>query len=250
MLFLWMLAPSTTALAQSASERREAKMEVETGMDHYRAGEYREAVKAFRRAFTVIPDPGLTWNIARSYEELGDITNAVHYFEVFLKRYPIDRAAEEAKDKLAVLRPKLPGTLTVKCGDARAANVEVGGAKSDDAQCGVKIGPLAPGVHPVTVRWGKKVWEGEAKVEASGHTDVEVDWSEATVPKEETAAVAAPPPHRRRQSAAWTTKDWIITGAVLGGALVAGAGIAYAVTQPDRVEVPNTTLGERTVLQE
>ncbi len=248
------LGPSPAA-AQTEAETREAKVQVATGMDHYRAGEYRDAVQSFRRAFEVLPDAGsgLTWNIARSYEELGDITNAAHYFEVFLDRYPDDRSAGEAMRKLAALKPRRPGALTVKCGDARAATVTVG--EDREGACGVKISNLTPGAHPVRVRWGERTWQGEATVEAAGTVQLVVDWSEATFEAAPPDSPAVPEetskPKSETQPAqtGWTTKEWLVTGGVIAGALIVGAGLAYAIEQPGRVEVPSTELGERTVLQ-
>lgn len=247
-------ASSGLAHAQTSAEKREAKVQIATGMDHYRAGEYREAVRAFRLAFQVLPDAGsgLTWNIARSYEELGDVTNAVHYFGVFLERYPEDRSADEAQRKLGELRPRLPGALIVRCGDGRAATVTVD--EDREGACGVKMANLSPGAHPVVVRWGRRTWRGRAEVPAAETGEITVDWSEATTPNTESSATGKPAAARRTAGkrgggGGWSTTDWLITGGVVAGALVLGAGVAYAVEQPGRVEVPGTTLGERTVLQ-
>ena len=249
------LASTGPAYGQTAAEEREAKVQIATGLDHYRAGQYRDAVTAFRRAYELLPDAEstLTWNIARSYEELGDVTNAVHYFEVFLKRYPDDDSIEDGRKRLGKLRLRLPGSLTVHCGDGRAAKVLVGAER--EGACGVKIANVPPGDHPVVVRWGKRTWKGEATVIAAGDAEVTVDWDEATEPAPPPAKAddkAAKPTRKKvaaRAKRGWTTSDWLVTGGVVAGALLVGAAAAYAVVQPGRVEVPSTDLGERTVLE-
>jgi len=146
---------------------------VDAGSDHFRAGRYQEAISEFREALAVLHNPGLVWNIARAYEELGDVRNALHYFEDFLKRYPKDKSVAEAQKRIAALRPKLPGWIVVDCGDYAGARVVVDGA--DPVPCGSRLGPLAPGLHMVEVdgRWKAKLAK-EVRVQPEQETTVSV----------------------------------------------------------------------------
>ncbi|MEL7368671.1 MAG: hypothetical protein AAFN74_07160 [Myxococcota bacterium] len=50
------------------------------GMTLYRAGKYRSAVGRFEKAYRLVPDPRLMYNIGRSYEALGNLSIANRWF--------------------------------------------------------------------------------------------------------------------------------------------------------------------------
>jgi hypothetical protein len=133
------------------------------------------------------------------------------------------------------------------CGDARAATVTVG--EDRKGPCGMKMANLAPGPHLVVVRWGKRTWKSEAVVKAASTVQISVDWADATEPAPAPVQPQTTQPKRLAKAPPLTTGDWLVVGGVVVGALVLGAGVAYAIEQPGRVEVPSTSLGERTVLQ-
>lgn len=133
------------ASAQSDKDLRIAKLAIDTGQDHFRAERYKEAVAEFRKALQLVEDPGLIWNIARSYEELGDVKNAVHYFDKFSKKFPKDKDAPAAAKRAGALRPHLPGSVIVQCGRVPGGRVVVDGAHK--AGCGQRVTGLRPGAH-------------------------------------------------------------------------------------------------------
>lgn len=133
------------ARAQSKKEVRAAKLAIAAGQDHFRAERYKLAVAEFRRALQVVQDPGLIWNIARSYEELGDAKNAVHYFDQFSKKFPEDKDAPAAAQRSGALRPKVPGSVVVECGSVAGARVVIDGVH--EAGCGERVSGLRPGAH-------------------------------------------------------------------------------------------------------
>ncbi len=199
--FAWSAAVSVSlvlcagaAWGQSPEELRQFRMWTENGTDHFRAGRYGTAVTEFRRALTVIHEPGLTWNIARSYEEIGDVGNAVHYFKEFVARYPADPSAPKAKERLEELRGLLPGTVVVECGDAVAAKVLIDGERK--VKCGRKVGHLDPGQHSVEVTApDKQPWKSVFTVLPAAKVVVQVDWSQAGAgPGIGAAHAKAPPP--------------------------------------------------------
>src|SRR5688572_2447927 len=57
----------------------------EEGAALYAARDYRRAIEKFIQAYAVDTDPNLLFNIARCYEELGDVDAAIEKYETFLK---------------------------------------------------------------------------------------------------------------------------------------------------------------------
>lgn len=81
----------------------------EEGADLYAARDYRRAIEKFIQAYAIEPDPNLLFNIARCYEELGEVDAAIEKYETFLKTPGADtRGQKRARESLAALRE--PGT--------------------------------------------------------------------------------------------------------------------------------------------
>jgi len=77
----------------------------EQGADLYAAHDYRRAIEKFIQAYAIEPDPNLLFNIARCYEELGEVDAAIEKYETFLKTPGADaRGQKRARESLAALR--------------------------------------------------------------------------------------------------------------------------------------------------
>jgi tetratricopeptide (TPR) repeat protein len=77
----------------------------EEGAALYAARDYRRAIEKFIQAYAVDTDPNLLFNIARCYEELGEIDAAIEKYETFLKTPGADtRGRQRARESLAALR--------------------------------------------------------------------------------------------------------------------------------------------------
>ncbi len=172
LLCLW---PASVS-AQSAEELRQARVWLENGVDHYRSDRYEKAVTEFRKALVVLNEPGLLWNIARSYEEVGDVRNAIHYFQQLKKQHPKDDSIPEAEKRIAALERQRPGILIVDCAGVPGAAVKVDGQPQKG--CGKKVRGLAPGAHMVqATAVGRGAWQQEVVIEPGGDHKVRVDWS-------------------------------------------------------------------------
>ncbi|HTV22205.1 MAG TPA: tetratricopeptide repeat protein, partial [Polyangiaceae bacterium] len=74
----------------------------EEGAALYAARDYRRAIEKFIQAYAVDSDPNLLFNIARCYEELGEIDAAIEKYETFLKTPGADtRGRQRARESLA-----------------------------------------------------------------------------------------------------------------------------------------------------
>jgi tetratricopeptide (TPR) repeat protein len=103
----------------------------EEGASLYEARDYRRAIEKFIQAYAVDSDPNLLFNIARCYEELGEVDAAIEKYELFLKTPGADtRGRQRARESLQALRES--GS---KPGGASAAS-----AASSPAQPGAEAG--------------------------------------------------------------------------------------------------------------
>lgn len=77
----------------------------EEGAALYGARDYRRAIEKFIQAYAIDGDPNLLFNIARCYEELGEVDAAIEKYEAFLKTPGADaRGRQRARDSVALLR--------------------------------------------------------------------------------------------------------------------------------------------------
>lgn len=182
MSFAWPVLAVLVALAVAApaagakdrDEIRTAKQHGRAGLDHFRAGRYLEAVDAFRRAHEYVSDPVLVWNMARAYEELGDVRNAIHYFTEYLTEYAEGEGRHEAQERIGRLRPRLPGRIVIDCGGV-GGSVKVG--THEEQACGETVPPLPPGRYAVLARApGRELWRRQIEVQPDVDTVVRVRW--------------------------------------------------------------------------
>jgi hypothetical protein len=103
----------------------------EEGASLYAARDYRRAIEKFIQAYAVDSDPNLLFNIARCYEELGEVDAAIEKYEAFLKTPGADtRGRQRARESLQTLREsgsKPSGTsAAVSTSSAATPSAEVG----------------------------------------------------------------------------------------------------------------------------
>src|SRR3954451_5955750 len=70
--------PALAGEPPAAAEQ--AKARFEAGKVAYRAGRYAEAVQCFRDADALAPRAPLSFDIARAYEQLGDVASAARFY--------------------------------------------------------------------------------------------------------------------------------------------------------------------------
>jgi tetratricopeptide (TPR) repeat protein len=144
-------ANTSSAEAQVEARRSEAKRWFSRGVDHYRAARYPDAVRAFLEADKLVPSPALSFNIARAYEQLGEISSALRWYRDYLRRDPAARNAAEVKGRITALATELSQRgvqqLTV-LSEPSGATVSI-----DGLPIGVTpfTGELQPGKHQVVL---------------------------------------------------------------------------------------------------
>ncbi len=66
--------------------RARARASYLVGVDAYRAGRFRDAIRAFSKADALVPSAALSFDVARAYERLHDGPSAVLWYRDYLRR--------------------------------------------------------------------------------------------------------------------------------------------------------------------
>jgi tetratricopeptide (TPR) repeat protein len=97
-----MLATQAAEPAPPAASASTTQADVERlfaeGAALYRGGKYRAAVDKFEEAYALFPEPNLLYNMARAYEALGEVDQALTKYRLCVSH---PRGSEELKTKAA-----------------------------------------------------------------------------------------------------------------------------------------------------
>jgi hypothetical protein len=111
-LCVWVTVCSLPALA--LGDEAAARGHFQAGQAYLERGELKRALAEFLSARRELDRPELDFNVARTYDRMGDAARSIDFYHRYLERSPAadDRAAVEAR--LALLEPRV-GTLRVDC---------------------------------------------------------------------------------------------------------------------------------------
>ena len=102
------LAQDVTKTATAgAVETGEAGAATERGKALYREGKYVEALLEFKKAYELKPSSGLSFNIAKCYEQLAQWEEAIKAYERHSSETSNPRERTEAADKIEFLKSKI-----------------------------------------------------------------------------------------------------------------------------------------------
>ncbi len=79
-----------------ADARAEAKRHYRDGMALIAASQIERGIEELKAAYAIKPHPDVLYNIARAYVDLGDISDALRYFRLYVNTDPEDKQAVEA----------------------------------------------------------------------------------------------------------------------------------------------------------
>jgi tetratricopeptide (TPR) repeat protein len=130
----------------------EARTSFASGMEAFQQGRFRAAVEYFKEADRLAPSARLSFNIALTYERMGDAPNALAAYRDYLRRAPHAENARETSVRISELELELQKSgvqqLSV-LSTPTGATVLV-----DDISRGVTpwTGEMPPGAHRLTLR--------------------------------------------------------------------------------------------------
>jgi hypothetical protein len=213
------LALPSAARAQGASKSDEASQRFKSGVSFYKDKDYAAALVEFKRAYELVPNYAVLYNLGQTARELRDYAAALAAFERYLRdggpRISAVRRKEVAT-ALDELRRKVGRVKIVTSVDGAEIGV-------DDVIVGV-----SPRAEPLVVNAGRR----RLSAKAAGHTPaqrtVDVASMEETVVSLDLPTIAVappkvegPPPRRAPPVAAWAalggTAACTIAAGVTGG---------------------------------
>ncbi|HWE31323.1 MAG TPA: hypothetical protein VHB97_25130 [Polyangia bacterium] len=104
---LTLLLGTVGPAAAADSPEGSAKFHFEEGTKAFNLGEFKHAVDEYRAAYKPKPDPVFLYNIAQAYRLAGDLTQALFFYESYLRNEPnapnlreVDRRVHELEVEL------------------------------------------------------------------------------------------------------------------------------------------------------
>lgn len=110
-VFSTVLLGASLAFAQPRDSRREFDALLRSAVQHYEAGQAREAIGELERAYAIRPLPRLLYNLGRAHERAGSLTVAVDYYNRFLQTNPDAAAAAVAREAMATAQRRAAEAL-------------------------------------------------------------------------------------------------------------------------------------------
>ena len=145
-------APAKAAPAKAAPSAEDES--VQAARDIAKAGtklfslkKYKDALDVFLKSHEVHPLPEVVWNIARCYEELGDVENAIVFFEESAATDEDPKNRAEARSRADRLKADSLGVLALETVPAEGVQVEIDGKPAGASPLAAR--PLRKGVHDV-----------------------------------------------------------------------------------------------------
>jgi tetratricopeptide (TPR) repeat protein len=225
-------APATGKSEPSPAAVTEASQRYDRGLKLYSEGEYRLAVIEFERAYELVPDHRVLYNIGQVRIQLGDYAKARIALERYLKdgegKIPPARQQSVAND-LDMLAGRT-ATLKIDCA-VEGAEVTIDGESVGTTPLAAPI-LMNSGEHNIEVRkanYQTRVLRRTLAGKDEGEVTIELDKIPSAAPQ---VAIVAPPPTRtapapRSMTPIWA--GWITTGVLTTGAVVTGIlGISAA----------------------
>jgi tetratricopeptide (TPR) repeat protein len=104
-------APAPDAAKPAGDDKTaQAKAEFQKGQEFFKAGQFVDAVKSFKKAYAFKPLPALLYNIGITYRKMNENELSIFYFDKFLKESPADAANRaDAQKQLEELRAQKGG---------------------------------------------------------------------------------------------------------------------------------------------
>lgn len=102
---LWLAAVSGSAqdAGRGLSVAR-AKACFETAQQAYAEGKLPAAREGFTCAYELAPSPELAWNLARVYERMGEVSQSIRFYRLYLASTPADaRTRKDVEHRVAAL---------------------------------------------------------------------------------------------------------------------------------------------------
>jgi hypothetical protein len=106
-----------------------AKEHFINGQEYYEQGQYKDAIDEFEKAYSLDARPKLLFNIAQSYEKLGNLKKSVDYFKRYVKAESDKVDTTSIKNKITNLEARIKQTGIAVTVSEEGADIYVDGEK-------------------------------------------------------------------------------------------------------------------------
>jgi tetratricopeptide (TPR) repeat protein len=87
--------------------KQEAKARFTAGQSHYNLNEFSEALREFKEAYRLLPDPVFLYNLGQCERQLGHAEEAIRFYRSFLREQPKAPNRQEVLNKISELEESL-----------------------------------------------------------------------------------------------------------------------------------------------
>ena len=230
-LMILFALPAAFAHAQGDDATATAKRYFESGKVLYKQGSYKEAVVEFQKAYSLFPNGALLFNIAKSYEKLGDAPQALRSYKEYLRAVPSADDKDDVQASINSLEKRLreKGIQQVRVystppGAQVAINSEVKGNTPFSAE-------MAPGRYYLTLtKQGFRPVEKDFVVKGSTSLDLDFTLDEVKLAGQFPAPGEADQTGQKPPTTAATKELKSDDGRVLRTWIMEGVGVAAVIT--------------------
>jgi tetratricopeptide (TPR) repeat protein len=99
-------APAENAVP-SPSVAAAARAHFLSGVEHYRARRYRDAIRELQVSRSLVPNAEIWFNVGRAHEQLGELQLAVDYYRSYLRDRPDAKDAAEVESRIRDLEQRM-----------------------------------------------------------------------------------------------------------------------------------------------
>jgi tetratricopeptide (TPR) repeat protein len=217
------MAPKLELEGPEAEAKDRARVLFQQGVAAYREGKFYDAVAIFLQTQRVYPDTQLCFNIARAYENLGNVSAALRYYRDYLRQADRPSDGDEVRERVRGLEQQVAQRgvqqLTV-ISQPEAATVLLDGKPVGIAPW---TGETYPGKHRLALTLAGHV-ASEQVIEVDAYAARDVSLALTPEPK----PVRQPPPVVVTEHPPAVSMPTLLTlgagMALLGAAIVAEAG--------------------------
>ena len=175
-------AGSEVGPAPSPETAAAARAHFMSGVEHYRARRYRDAIRELQVSRSLVPNPEIWFNVGRAHEQLGELQLAVDHYRSYLRDRPESKDALDVQARITELEQRIEAARIAAlqtAGGARAATLVLevtppsARVRIDDAfldgETDGRVLTVTPGVHALdAVQPGYLPHHARADVEPGG----------------------------------------------------------------------------------
>lgn len=149
-------------------DRVRAEARWKQGKAFYDAGQWDSAIAEFQAVWEVTKEPDLVFGIGLAFHKKGDARSALDYFKRYLALAPAGDAANEARDLVVVLTPKVEALDAEAAGDAKRKADEAEAKRKADEQARAERDQREQAAASSRRRAGILRWTGISMAVAGG----------------------------------------------------------------------------------